>query len=118
MTSRRWQRTGLAALIAATALVYGANRWLAVPSGLRATYFSGTSWQDERTAVTTIDSPPSTANLKARRPDFARRPFSVEWSGFIIVPVSGTYTFRTISDDGSWLYVHGREVVTNAGRHA
>lgn len=30
---------------------------------------------------------------------------------------SGTYTFRTTSDDGSWLYVDGRLVVNNYGLH-
>ncbi len=32
-------------------------------------------------------------------------------------PVSGEYTFRTISDDGSWLWVNGQQVVNNYGLH-
>ncbi|HEU5089578.1 MAG TPA: PA14 domain-containing protein, partial [Roseiflexaceae bacterium] len=34
-----------------------------------------------------------------------------------IAPASGVYTFRTISDDGSWLLVDGRQVVNNYGMH-
>jgi hypothetical protein len=37
------------------------------------------------------------------------RPFSV--------PVSGTYRFQVTSDDGSWLWIDGREVVRNEGLH-
>jgi len=39
------------------------------------------------------------------------------WYGAIIVKQSGTYTFYTQSDDGSNLYVDGRQVVANDGLH-
>lgn len=32
-------------------------------------------------------------------------------------PVSGAYRFRLTSDDGSWLWVDGAQVVTNSGLH-
>ena len=35
---------------------------------------------------------------------------------FIVVPRGGTYTFSTVSDDGSWLYVRGTMVVENLAR--
>jgi hypothetical protein len=34
-----------------------------------------------------------------------------------IAPTSGTYTFETASDDGSWLWVDGQSVVENYGTH-
>ncbi|HWQ13426.1 MAG TPA: N-acetylmuramoyl-L-alanine amidase [Roseiflexaceae bacterium] len=35
-----------------------------------------------------------------------------------LAPSAGEYTFRTLSDDGSWLLVDGRPVVANGGLHA
>ncbi len=107
----------LVALVSCTAVVYAASRLLPGSTGLKALYYDGPEWQNPNAAAKYIDSPPSTALLKERRPDFAARPFSVEWRGFLAVPRGGVYTLRTISDDGSWVYVRGQEVVSNGGRH-
>jgi hypothetical protein len=39
--------------------------------------------------------------------------FSVEWSGYITAPSTGTYTFQLGSDDASWLYINGNLVVND-----
>jgi hypothetical protein len=113
--------TALLWLIAVTLIVLGADRLSArlldIRHGLNAVYFAGPEWQGTGTSTSAVDGLPSTTVLKQRRPDFADHPFSVEWRGFVFVPRGGTYTFATVSDDGSWLYVRGREVVANAGRH-
>jgi hypothetical protein len=44
--------------------------------------------------------------------------FSVRWSGVIRVPNDGNCTFFTESDDGSRLFIDGRQVVNNGGFHA
>ncbi|HEX9372189.1 MAG TPA: N-acetylmuramoyl-L-alanine amidase, partial [Roseiflexaceae bacterium] len=44
--------------------------------------------------------------------------FVVEQTRAFLAPIAGTYTFRTTSDDGSWLWVDGQEVVVNNGLHA
>lgn len=44
--------------------------------------------------------------------------FIVEQTRVFVAPTSGVYTFKTTSDDGSWLWVDGRAVVVNAGLHA
>ncbi|MEQ8555063.1 MAG: fibronectin type III domain-containing protein [Cyclobacteriaceae bacterium] len=47
--------------------------------------------------------------------------FAFYWSGFINIPVAGTYTFETRSDDGSKLYIGSYDesnlVVNNDGLH-
>ncbi len=43
--------------------------------------------------------------------------FVIAQTRILYAPISGEYTFRTISDDGSWLLVDGRTVVTNSGLH-
>jgi glucose/arabinose dehydrogenase len=44
--------------------------------------------------------------------------FSVRWSGRVLAPVTGAYTFTTTSDDGVRLYVNGQLVVNNFTDHA
>jgi hypothetical protein len=46
------------------------------------------------------------------------RQFCVRWTGVVRIPKDGRYTFTTESDDGSRLYVDGRQVVDNGGLHA
>ena len=43
--------------------------------------------------------------------------FSGEWSGKIKIDKAGEYTFATISDDGSRLFINGKQVVDNWGLH-
>jgi|CXWL01.1.fsa_nt_gi glucose/arabinose dehydrogenase len=43
--------------------------------------------------------------------------FSVRWSGQLEAPVSGQYTFTTISDDGVRLFVDGRRVIDQWNDH-
>jgi hypothetical protein len=43
--------------------------------------------------------------------------FLIEQTRTFLAPSAGTYTFRTSSDDGSWLWVDGRAVVVNNGLH-
>ncbi|MBN2370408.1 MAG: hypothetical protein JXO72_07965 [Vicinamibacteria bacterium] len=44
-------------------------------------------------------------------------PFSVDWTGFLRVPVSGDYRFTLESDDGSTLEINDRIIVDNGGHH-
>jgi len=43
--------------------------------------------------------------------------FALQFSGFIQIDTPGKYTFSTQSDDGSKLYIDGKEVVDNDGNH-
>lgn len=44
--------------------------------------------------------------------------FAFIFSGYIRIPSTGIYAFRTVSDDGSVLYIDGHKVVDNDGGHA
>ena len=44
--------------------------------------------------------------------------FYVRWTGVLRVPKDGKYTFYTESDDGSRLWIGGKQVVDNGGLHA
>lgn len=43
--------------------------------------------------------------------------FAISFTGFLNAPHTGEYIFRTVSDDGSALYIDGRRVVNNDGVH-
>jgi len=43
--------------------------------------------------------------------------YSYKWYGFIIPLETGTYNFQTVSDDASYVYIQGTEVVNNQGLH-
>ena len=43
--------------------------------------------------------------------------FAIDYHGRIMLPQAGTYTFRLTSDDGSKLFIDGREVIDNDGIH-
>jgi len=43
--------------------------------------------------------------------------FSVRWTGQVQAPVSGTYRFSTVSDDGVRLWVNGTQVINNWTDH-
>eukprot|EP00971_Amphidinium_carterae_P077725 1536766-Amphidinium_carterae.1 len=44
--------------------------------------------------------------------------FAARWSGGLVIIKAGTYTLKTSSDDGSWLFMDGELVVDNGGWHA
>jgi len=47
----------------------------------------------------------------------SQSPISWYLDGFITPSTTGTYTFQTISDDGSYVYIQGGVVVNNGGGH-
>jgi alpha-glucosidase len=51
--------------------------------------------------------------------DIPGRPdnYSIQFRGYVDIPETGVYTFYTISDDGSQLYIGGEKVVDNDGCH-
>jgi hypothetical protein len=44
--------------------------------------------------------------------------FYVRWTGILRIPKDGKYTLYTVSDDGSRVFIDGKQVVDNGGLHA
>ena len=44
--------------------------------------------------------------------------FSIRWTGVLRVPKDGKYTIYTESDDGSRVFIAGKQIVDNNGLHA
>ena len=43
--------------------------------------------------------------------------YALQYTGWIVVPESKSYTFSLTSDDGSLLFINGKEVINNDGTH-
>lgn len=86
-------------------------------NGLRATYYNSTNFRGS--SVTRIDSGVDFDwGLGSPISGIAAETFSVRWTGQILATESGTYTFRTNSDDRVRLWVNGRLVIDNWKNHA
>jgi len=96
--------------------------------GFKASYFffnSGTNQQGYKTDGKRADIVKSTKNInfkndhafKSEGKDFPNDHFACEWEGKIAVEAAGKYTFYTRSDDGSRLWINGKQVVDNWGLH-
>lgn len=77
--------------------------------GLLGTYYRGTSVSGE-VLMQRVDLVPS-AN------ETVPSPHSVRWSGYLEAPADGAYTLSTKSDDGSRLFLEGRQLIDNWGVH-
>ena len=111
----RWLRWAVAAWTLAALVVVAAPRVLL--HGLTASFYYGGDW-DGSPRLVFVDSPGS-GDWVARHLDrYARRSFSATWQGWLLVTRDDTFTFATVSDDGSWLYVDDALVVDNGGEHA
>jgi fibro-slime domain-containing protein len=88
-----------------------------LPEGLRITYFSDADWSSTP-VLSTIDSRPSADSLIEAWHSLPPETFSINWTGSVIALRDGVYTFGTKSDDGSWVYIDGKLVVDNGGRHS
>jgi beta-glucosidase len=81
-------------------------------NGLRAEYFDNTTLSGTP-VVTRTDPNVSYTWNGSPAPGVPSTNFSVRWTGTINPPVSGTYTFGLTSDDGSRLFVNGKQVIDN-----
>jgi streptogramin lyase/4-amino-4-deoxy-L-arabinose transferase-like glycosyltransferase len=82
----------------------------AAARGLLGKYYPGPAWQGQP-AKEEVD-PSLKFNFHIIP---LPRPYSVDWSGKLDVPLAGAYAFATDSIDSSWIYVDGKLVATNQG---
>jgi YVTN family beta-propeller protein len=89
----------------------------AVGNGLLGSYFANVSLSGspvlQRVEVVNFNwgSAAPAANVPADN-------FSVRWTGRVLAPTTGTYYFRTVSDDGVRLWVNGTRRINNWNNHS
>jgi PA14 domain len=86
-------------------------------SGLTAFYFDNENFTGAsvRTTDANIDFSWGEAPPK---PGIAAHSFSVWWTGYITVPKTSIYNFRTVSDDGIVVDIDGKIIISNWTLHA
>ena len=103
-------------LIALVVLIASLSGTLSAIAGLNYQFYTGTwnalpnfsSLTPSKTgAVLNFDLTPRTQNDN----------FALRFTGNISIATAGAYTFFTISDDGSKLYIDGTQIVNNDGLH-
>jgi len=93
----------------------------ATANGLTARYYRdpGTGARFATLALTRVDT---TVNFNwgsgAPASGVTADNFSVRWTGRVQAPVTGTYRFSTVSDDGIRLWINGQLVINNWTDHA
>lgn len=83
--------------------------------GLITNYFYGTECKDQP-FLTKVEPGQISFNFNKESKPY-KAPFSIEWTGYIQISKKGIYQFATRSDDGSQVYINGRIIVDNGGRH-
>jgi DNA-binding beta-propeller fold protein YncE len=111
-----WIRWGWAAPGAPGGLVPARFLYTAPTNhGLLGRYYANSEWAGQP-SFQQVD--PYLCFRWERNIDPLPSPFSVEWEGYLDVDQSGSYTFATLSSNGSWLYVDDQLVVDNGGQHS
>ncbi|MDF3059387.1 MAG: hypothetical protein K0R17_3602 [Rariglobus sp.] len=84
-------------------------------NGLTGNYYNGTALADSQLRSTRIDktinfsfgtAAPTGVNVPADL-------FSIRWTGAILAPATGTYTFTTTASDGVRLWIGGQQIINN-----
>jgi len=117
VTDRRRAAALAAAAATVAALLLPRARGIdPLPDGLQAQYFQNADWHGNA-ARTSPASVASTDRLAADTDGFPSQSLSASWTGWIVAPASGAYTFATSSSGASLVYVDNELVVDNGGEH-
>lgn len=94
----------------------------AAGDGLLGTYYDQNGQAGQYFTGGTVVRVDPTVNFNWRTgspaPGIGRDNFSVRWTGEVVAPTSGSYTFYTTSDDGVRLWVNGQLVIDNWTDHS
>src|SRR5579862_3852130 len=106
---------GIATIVVAALAL--AQRVSGPREGLAAEYFVGLDAAPTPT-IARVDPQPSTRQLAAAWNGAPPPEFHATWRGAFVTLRDGNYTFTTVSDDGSHVYIDGALVVDNGGAHS
>ena len=112
----KWRQPADTAFAAIPAARFDTAPSAATASGLRGEYFAGTDLaaQPPLVRIEAVDfgwgpSAPS----QTLPPDH----FAVRWTGSLLAPISGSYQFQTVSDEGVRLWVDGQPLIDHWTSH-
>ena len=85
--------------------------------GMKYDYYEGGTWESMP------DFSKLTPEFSGIVPDFTLNIgeledfFALRFKGYVLIKTAGEYTFELSSDDGSMLYINGKELINNDGLH-
>ena len=82
-------------------------------SGLQGEYYPNKTLSGSPTVTRTDPNVDYTWDGASPAPGVPGENFSVKWTGTLTPPKTGTYTFGLTSDDGSRLFINGKQVIDN-----
>jgi len=118
----RWRVPGATTYVAIPKVNLFPNGALSPPitqgSGLMATYFNNLTLTGTPALTRTeaVDFDWGTGSPEANSVNVDN--FSVRWSGMVQAPITGTYRFQTVTDDGVRLSVNGAQLINNWTDHS
>ncbi|WP_328540298.1 glycoside hydrolase family 3 C-terminal domain-containing protein [Streptomyces sp. NBC_00344] len=93
------------------------SAYLTPPSGnghgLQGDYYAGAAPDGKPLATQTDPQVAFNWNGKVPAPGVPSTNFAAKWTGSLTPPTTGTYTFGLTSDDGSRLFIGGKQVIDN-----
>jgi len=81
--------------------------------GLRGEYFANTSLSGTPTVTVVPQVDFDWMTFAPSVPGIPADNWSARWSGMVYAPVTGTYTFQTVSDDGVRLWIDGQQLINS-----
>jgi cytochrome c peroxidase len=88
----------------------------ATGTGLTGSYFNNTALSGTP-ALTRTENVDFNWDVASPGPGIGVDQFSVRWAGKVVAPVTGSYVFRTETDDGVRVWVNGVQVINNWTDH-
>jgi hypothetical protein len=113
---RKCGKQGLICFVCLSAGVLLAVWSLSVKRGLVGQYYDNPDWRDAP-IMTARDVSPTLQHMRRKFPTKPSN-YSIEWTGVLSIPVSGSYQWTLGSDDGSWLWIDQQLAIDNGGYHA
>jgi hypothetical protein len=114
---RRWLWCLVTISLVCWAALTAVKATLHVTHGLKGEYFE-TIAPSGQPVLSAIDEEISTERVTRAWFGSVLQAFSVRWTGYLAIDENATYTFALTSDDGSTLWIDGRILVDNGGRHS
>jgi PA14 domain/CotH kinase protein/Bacterial Ig domain/Lamin Tail Domain/Chitobiase/beta-hexosaminidase C-terminal domain/Divergent InlB B-repeat domain len=111
-----WRAPGVETFVAVPASRFNSNA-PSTATGLRGDYFNGTALGTVP-QFTRIEAVDFNWGLAAPSTAVPQDNFSVRWTGYLVVPTTGSYQFQTVSDNGVRLSLNNVLRISNWASHS
>jgi len=104
------------AIFVASVVSYRLQKKYSLPRGLETLYYQN-QWFAGEPAFNELEESINLKKINIEKLSPARKNYSIEWKGYLLIEEAGLYQFTTASDDGSVVFIDDTLVVDNGGFH-